>query len=242
MFPEEVLIKQKLPVHDRRRGPEDGQDCVREDGRFPQVLRPVRILSYEVLRSSGFYRHGRPNTRHGHPASAMPDQSLPLEVHGQALGQHTHAHLSHGVGRLAPEEAAVYWRADDYDSASAPALLQMGQRGLNSAVEAFRVDALHQLEALHGCQRWRETACVPFEWKGGGRSVKNLNGLLDQLLDAGKVPDVYSNGSRFLAGFLDLPLHGIDGGLRRIRIWRKVVDEGKGVAGGFGGHNDYGSL
>lgn len=86
--------------------------------------------------------HGRPNARDGHVFA-----SLALKVHGESLGQHAHADLAHGVGRLAAEEAAVNWRADDDDAATGA---HVREDGLDSGVEALWVDALHELEALQG--------------------------------------------------------------------------------------------
>lgn len=88
--------------------------------------------------------HSRPDARDRHVSLA-----LAVKVDGQALGQHAHADLAHGVGGLAAEEAAVDGRADD-DDATAAVLAQVGQRGENSGVQALRVDALHELEALEG--------------------------------------------------------------------------------------------
>lgn len=90
----------------------------------------------------GTYNSG-PDTAYRH----LPPP-LPLKIHSKPLGQHTHAHLPHRIRRLAPEEAAVDGRTDDDD----PAILgEMRQRCLQCCVEAFGVDALHELEALEWC-------------------------------------------------------------------------------------------
>ena len=79
--------------------------------------------------------------------------ALPLPVHGKANGQCGHAKLAHGISGLASQKSAIDRWTDDDDSALAFAvaaiLVEMRQTGLHSAIEAFRVDLLHQLEALH---------------------------------------------------------------------------------------------
>lgn len=77
-------------------------------------------------------------------------QPLTLKVHGQALCQDAHSHLTHGIRRLAAEEATVDGRAHDDDP---PAGAEMRQRGLDGSVEAIGIHALHELEApqRRGC-------------------------------------------------------------------------------------------
>lgn len=91
--------------------------------------------------------HRGPDARNGHVL-----EPLALKVNGQALCQDAHADLAHGVGGLATEEAAVDGWADDDDAA---VRAEVRQGGLDDGVEALRVDALHELEALEGgvCDR-----------------------------------------------------------------------------------------
>lgn len=90
------------------------------------------------------YRSG-PDARDGHVG-----QPLSLKVHGQAFGKDTHADLPHSIGRFASEESAVNGWADD-DYSSLPLSLEMWQCSLDCSVESLGIDALHELEALHGC-------------------------------------------------------------------------------------------
>jgi len=77
-------------------------------------------------------------------------QPLALKVHGKSLGEHAHGDLGHGIGRLPPEEPAVDRGADDNNPAALPAPLEVRERSLDGAIEALRVDALHQLVPLRG--------------------------------------------------------------------------------------------
>jgi hypothetical protein len=86
--------------------------------------------------------HRGPDASNGHVL-----EPLALEIYGQALGQDTHADLTHGIGGLAAEEAAVDGRADNDDAA---VRAEMWQSSLDDGVEALWVDALHELEALEG--------------------------------------------------------------------------------------------
>lgn len=73
--------------------------------------------------------NSRPDTRYGH---VLLDPGA-RKVHGQPLGQDAHAHLAHGIRRLAPEEARVDGGADDDETAAAPRA-QMRQARLDDGV------------------------------------------------------------------------------------------------------------
>jgi hypothetical protein len=103
----------------------------------------VKCLSGQAGRYWTYY--GGPDAGNGHILAPFT-----LKVHGKPLCQHAHADLAHGIGCLATEEAAVDGRAHDNDTAATGGRAQMGQRGFESGVEAFRIDALHELEALQG--------------------------------------------------------------------------------------------
>lgn len=192
--------------------------------------------------------HGGPNARDGHVFA-----SLALKVHGESLGQHAHADFAHSVGRLAAEEAAVNWRADD-DDAAARAHVREG--GLDSGVEALWVDALHELEALQG-RGWHGSPedgtrvvdqdvdaavclkdCVSGLYCAGG-SIKVKREayrecLRDKSLDALWRADVNLDGGCIAAGRSDLTGDGGDGGGWRVGVWRERDNRLGRVADGLG--------
>jgi hypothetical protein len=96
------------------------------------------------------------------------------------------------------------------------------QRRLHSRVQAFGVDALHQLEAL------RRRALDGRPPHGAGvvdehveLAAVQARGLVDERGDAVDVAGVGRERGRGAAGLADLARNGRDGRLRRVRIWRE---------------------
>ena len=76
-------------------------------------------MSFSAQELSGTY-DGRPYTGDGHIFL-----SFSLEIHGQALGEYTHADFTHGIRSLASEKPRIYRWADDDDSPSPPVLFEV---------------------------------------------------------------------------------------------------------------------
>lgn len=105
-----------------------------------------RVRKEERKKNKKKTNNSRPNTGNRQP----PLNPLSLKIHSKSLREHTHADFAHGVRRLATKEAAVDGRADDDDSPAGGLALHDGEDSLDGGVEAFYVDALHQVETLEG--------------------------------------------------------------------------------------------
>jgi hypothetical protein len=135
-----------------------------------------------------------------------------LQLAGQAERDDAHVELGHGVGDVRREPLRVHVeRRRQHENVRVGALLEVRNAGLGDQKSAARIDAVHQIVALHvrgdGVRERDGAGIVDADIE----AAEGLHRLLDRRLHLLLEADIAGDGQRLAAGRFDLLGGGEDG-------------------------------